>query len=747
MTNSITTQRAAAGFFWAGAAALIAQAVLLRELMVSIGGSELVISLFFVSWFAGIGLGAWLGGRKAEAWRDRSTFIFTFGAVLPAATLLAMQTLPLWWPTPTGEVAGWGQTSAAAAFCFPLGFWLGVVFPVVSAATRDGDAVGRLFTSEAVGAAVGGVTFSLLLATRTTPLAGAMLAGALVVLGTAALAPRTRRFRVVGAIAMVVVFLSPLGGWTAFTIETARFEARHPGAKLTASLQTPYQSVSMAQFGEQTAVFAGGAFRESFPDPATKRLEAALILGQAESATEVLLLGGGVTGLAQELLAAPGVGRVTLVVLDEKLSRHVFEELPAEWQAVLELPRFRVVFDDERRFLRESTDEFDLIVVDAPDPTTALTARLFSAEFYAAARGRLSAVGVLVTSVAGAENYVGEEIGGYVGSIVKSLREAFQHVAAWPGDRTWLTASQATAGLAQTPEEMMARYSRHFGGKPLLPAEAIVTQMDGGRREAFEEGLDRHGAAPNRDLYPVSFLAFLRVWDRFAGGGLGAVLRAMSRVSPRGWGAFWMAAALLAFCLPLFGNRRRAASRYALVSLATSGFGAMGLVIVVSVAYQSLAGQMYQMVAFLFGHYMLGLAAGGRLARTVGRSVDVVAAMVLADAAFVAVTLGLALALPRASGWSVTTTQVLLPVALGLAGVAAGLAFPLAARVLGEAGMSLGGRAGWVDAVDHLAALAGAALVGLWFLPTAGVVAALWVIFLLKSTAALAGLVVRGRAR
>ncbi|OYV92831.1 MAG: hypothetical protein B7Z68_09590, partial [Acidobacteria bacterium 21-70-11] len=50
-----------------GFAAAVAQAVLLREAMAAIGGSELAWGSVLAVWLAGIGAGEWLGARRGGA--------------------------------------------------------------------------------------------------------------------------------------------------------------------------------------------------------------------------------------------------------------------------------------------------------------------------------------------------------------------------------------------------------------------------------------------------------------------------------------------------------------------------------------------------------------------------------------------------------------------------------------------------------------------------------------------------------
>jgi len=160
------------------------------------------------------------------------------------------------------------------------------------------------------------------------------------------------------------------------------------------------------------------------------------------------------------------------------------------------------------------------------------------------------------------------------------------------------------------------------------------------------------------------------------------------------------------------------------------------LVIVITLAYQSFIGNMYQMIALLIGLYMAGLALGGYTAtRLVERGAAPLRLLMLGDFLFAAVAFVLAISLPSAGSWSVTPAAVFLLSIVCAGGFAAGTAFPLTAELLAAAGEGVGVRAGRVEMADHLAALVGALVVGLWLLPTAGLVGASVGLAILKGAA------------
>ncbi len=102
----------------------------------------------------------------------------------------------------------------------------------------------------------------------------------------------------------------------------------------------------------------------------------------------VLVLGGG-DGLAlREILEYADVARVVLVDLDPAVVdlARTHPRITALNRDAFADERVTVVHDDAFTWLRTTTEQFDAIVVDLPDPDDVNTAKLYSVEFYGLVR-------------------------------------------------------------------------------------------------------------------------------------------------------------------------------------------------------------------------------------------------------------------------------------------------------------------------------------------------------------------------
>jgi spermidine synthase len=113
-------------------------------------------------------------------------------------------------------------------------------------------------------------------------------------------------------------------------------------------------------------------------------------------AKKALIVGGGDGGVLRECLRHPELEQITLCEIDRgviDLCRQHFPEVSA---GAYDDPRTRIVIADGTKFVAETEDRFDVIMVDSTDPVGP-GAVLFTRQFYADCARCLKRGGVLVT--------------------------------------------------------------------------------------------------------------------------------------------------------------------------------------------------------------------------------------------------------------------------------------------------------------------------------------------------------------
>jgi spermidine synthase len=114
------------------------------------------------------------------------------------------------------------------------------------------------------------------------------------------------------------------------------------------------------------------------------------------NAKEVLIVGGGDCGIAEEVLKHKTIKRLTQVEIDASVVEFSKEHFPEFTRKVLADKRFDLNIDDGMKYVARTDRRFDVIIVDSTDPQGPGKV-LFSSKFYAACRRCMRKGGVLVT--------------------------------------------------------------------------------------------------------------------------------------------------------------------------------------------------------------------------------------------------------------------------------------------------------------------------------------------------------------
>jgi len=114
------------------------------------------------------------------------------------------------------------------------------------------------------------------------------------------------------------------------------------------------------------------------------------------SVRDVLIVGGGDCGIAEEVLKHKSIRRLTQVEIDASVVEFSKQHFPEFTRPVLNNKRFELIIDDGMNYVASTKRRFDAIIVDSTDPQGPGKV-LFSERFYKACKRCLKPGGVLVT--------------------------------------------------------------------------------------------------------------------------------------------------------------------------------------------------------------------------------------------------------------------------------------------------------------------------------------------------------------
>lgn len=730
-------------FVLMGMYAIAAQVYFIRELLILFYGNELCLGIIFAAWFAGIGCGAACGGRalrRAERVVPGFLLALALYGLLPFALVPFMRMLRAVSSVPPGGLASLAQIAAGAcASVSPFGFMVGLLFPLACRALmlqgeQGSSAIRSVYVWESLGSLAGGLAISFWLL-PAQPVLLVFGCGSLLLLGMAFVLSCTMHRQGLAMLlgillaANVIALIGGLLPKLDQQLVTARWKTFGNQLRLVASRDSRYQNVALAESQGQYSLFANGSLIGTYPDPYQYAVKAHLFMSQHQAPQHVLLIGGGVFGLLEEVLAYP-VLSIDYVELDPLVIQMMRPLLTAAGATALADPRVRLLHADGRRFVNTTTEQYDLIIVDAPDPSTALLNRYYTVEFFRAARRLLSPGGVMVTGLSATPNYLGSEIADYNGSLYQSLSSVFPAVMVVPGVRNYFFAAQHAGILSDDPAVLAERFERQVNSSRHFSAALFRSLVEKERIDFLGNALSQYPArALNSDSRPITCFYNLVIWDMLAGARGGRHVVGMLQNEGLVLAAVLVCVAVLAGAAALAARRSARPLRPAcLWIIGTTGCASMAIEIVLIFMFQSLYGYVYERIGIIVALFMLGLALGGLAVRRrvhgpVRASVkDMLALEALLGTFIMAVAVltgpSVAALADRIGGFALL--EILYYCMILTAGLLAGMEFPLVSHALICSGDESGRAAGWVDAVDHVGAGCGALLTGTLCMPLLG---------------------------
>jgi len=168
--------------------------------------------------------------------------------------------------------------------------------------------------------------------------------------------------------------------------------------KLILQKQTEFQLIHLVQYGKDLVLYIDGIAQFSSKDE--YRYHETLVhpaMSLSERRENVLIIGGGDGLAAREILKYEDVLCIKLVDIDPEIV-----ELCSATPLIAELnrgafsdPRVKYIPRDAWVFIQETTEFFDVIIVDLPDPEEEVLAKLYSHTFYHMLGRRLLPGGII----------------------------------------------------------------------------------------------------------------------------------------------------------------------------------------------------------------------------------------------------------------------------------------------------------------------------------------------------------------
>ena len=395
-----------------------------------------------------------------------------------------------------------------------------------------------------------------------------------------------------------------------------------PGQNVLFRANSPYGRLVVTESEGETNFIENGIAVVSTPNVEQVEEATHYAMAQRPDARRVLLVSGGVAGVAKEILKYRVAG-VDCVELDPLVIETGRRFLPDHFAD----PRIHVIATDARQFVRQAgaaltrwgettgepllkrnltdpngsrvrsphrleanetsfTNHYDVVILALPDPSTAQLNRFFTVEFFSGVKRVMADGGVLSFALGRYENYVSPELAQLLASAHRSLKQSFANILVLPGGRVFFLASDGPLH-----GDIAARVEAQGVPTKLVNRHYLDAMLTADRMADIQRAVSQP-AALNRDFSPMLYFYHLRHW--------------MSQFTL----SFGVLQAVLLLLLLVYLIRLRGPA----LALFASGFAGSALEVVLLLAFQVLCGSVYHQVGVIVTVFMAGLAVGAMMA-------------------------------------------------------------------------------------------------------------------------------------
>jgi len=565
--------------FLLGFSTIILQVVFIREFITVLSGNELVTGIVLSGWMLLTSWGALAGSRSDFA---RFSIRRGFGLLAATPVLTMFSVALLYWLKkmlfPPGTEAGLDATLIAVfLLLFPVCFlsgWLFTCFSALFSGIRNENLTGKSYAFESVGSLAGGLFFGILAGRFFDTFANLTLVTSIVLLSAFFVLKAERkiiRFAFPVAVFFLIVLITIVNPGRQFV------KMLYPNQEILKNRVTRYGNLVVTEQAGQQNVYENNDLLFYTHNLMQNEEAVHFAMVQHKNPKSILLISGAIAGMIPEI-EKYGVEKITCL----EINPEIFRAFSSFSDSMAHEKNVEIVKCDIRTYIGRTHQQFDVILISLPPPSTLGMNRFYTAGFFELLKKRCTENSVICTGLPSTANYAEGNALDANASFWKTLGVCFQNRLFLPGEKNYFLASDgdlspSIAGMIASRGIENEYVNQYYLDDALLAqrSESVVSR--------FSEN-----AQINEDFKPVMFISQMGHWLSVFGGKLK-------------WLVFFP---VLLFAGGFLKQDKITAGLY------TAGFTAASLEVILLLAYQVWFGSIYLETSLFFAVFMAGLATG-----------------------------------------------------------------------------------------------------------------------------------------
>lgn len=706
-----------------GISGIIAQVVLLREMLVVFAGNELSIGLILSSWMLLEGLGAFLSGRIIEKSSRKITLfciiILIFSLFLPISLYITRIIREVFGSIPSESFGLDKIFYSSLIILAPIAIAHGGIFTIFSRLYSDLvkkkiSGISSVYIYETIGTMLGGAAFTFFLFgvssfTLITAISSLNLLFAFLLLKYSHENKIFQYF--VLCIFIAGLLLIPFNS----VLEKYSVRKQWNNQNVVKSENTAYGNLTVIKNEEQYSFFHNGDYMFAVPIPDIAFVEeyANLPMLIHPKPEEVLFISGGLGGIINEIIKHP-VKKIDYAELDPEIIRSAQEFKSPATEKELNDKRVNIQNIDGRLFVKDTKNKYDIVMLGNLDTATLQSNRFFTKEFFCMVKNILKNDGIFVFCSSGSLVYLNPEQKNVNGCLYVTLLNVFENIFIIPGDINIFIGFNSKESVKDVNIDLLIKRlkDRNINTK-LISRRYVEYKLDNLRINWFKNEIgDAKNYKINKDFSPVGLLYGLSDWSALFSPWLKSVFIFIEKLH-------WIYALPFIAVFFLLVNIKR---KFILPSvIASTGFAGITYNLILIFAFQTLYGYIYRQIGLLIALLMAGIALGAWIAGKIVDKINNYRFLLYSELLVILFSVILPVSLIFLSNCSITLYMGFLLLSL-ISGVVVGMQFPLVNNMnILKYGSSVSRSFGLLYAYDLLGGWFGGMISAVVLLPVLGI--------------------------
>ncbi len=739
-----------------GLSGLIAQILLLREMLIVFYGNELTIGIIIANWLLLEAIGSFFVGKRIEFSRKKMELF----VLLQLIFSLSLPT-EIYFTRILKEIVGFFPAESMGLFhtviysfliLLPVSISHGALFTFSCkiysflSKGKEAESIGKVYIYETVGTLIGGIILTYLLIPYFSSL---KICSAISLLNIFICLPLlnieevrikktlfTKSMYFLSIIFLIPFFLinfSKIGD----KLHISSIKKQWKGQKVVFYKNSIYGNVTVIKRENQYTFFSNGIPIITAPVPDIVFIQEFVHFPLLihKNPEDILVISGGAGGVINEILKYPSVKRIDYAELDPLILKSVKKFKTSLTERELESKKVKVNYVDGRLFLKETDRKYDVILIGISNPQDLQANRLFTEEFFILSRKKLKKNGIIVVHLPGNLSYMGKELKDLNSCILTTLKKVFPHVFIIPGDGINFFLGSESPLSYVTCEYLYRNIKKRNINVELFTIDYLKYRLHPRWRKWFLNTIKDSTRKINRDFQPVGVFYSLSYWNALFSPHLQRFFRYFEKIN---LSSFLIISLFFTFLFSLISLRIKSPEKVSIpLCILTTGFGGMLFDLLLIFGFQVVYGYVFSWIGLLITFFMTGTAIGAKIIISFLNRIKN-SFFLLIKIELLIIIFCIFLSLSFFAFHQFLYYQKFLPEVLFLllslfSGMVVGIQFPLANKAYLEKKPFLAETAGLLYGSDLLGGWIGGIIGGVLLLPILGIINTLFVIIMFKA--------------